>query len=37
VADVVLLDSDPRAVDPMGIGAIAVRGTWRRGMRTFGT
>jgi predicted amidohydrolase YtcJ len=37
VADVVLLDADPHVVDPMSIGAIAVRGTWRRGVRTYGS
>ena len=35
-ADLVWLDADPRAVDPMTIGAIPVRATWRRGRRTFG-
>ncbi|MFZ8909517.1 MAG: amidohydrolase [Candidatus Nanopelagicales bacterium] len=35
-ADFVWIDADPRAVDPMTIGAIPVRGTWRRGVRTFG-
>jgi len=35
IADLVLLDADPRAVDPMTIGAIPVRGTWRRGTPTF--
>ncbi|MFM1966279.1 MAG: hypothetical protein RL134_2004 [Actinomycetota bacterium] len=36
-ADLVWIDADPRSVDPMTIGAIPVRGTWRRGVRTFGT
>jgi predicted amidohydrolase YtcJ len=36
VADLVLLGSDPRTVDPMTIGEIPVRGTWCRGVRTFG-
>lgn len=36
VADLVLLGQDPRAVDPMDIGGIEVRGTWSRGARTFG-
>jgi predicted amidohydrolase YtcJ len=36
VADLVLLEADPRAVDPMAIGSIPVRGTWRRGALTFG-
>lgn len=35
-ADLVLLSEDPRAVDPMSIGAITVLGTWRAGERTFG-
>ena len=35
VADLVWLAQDPRAVDPMTIGAIPVRGTWFRGRRTF--
>jgi predicted amidohydrolase YtcJ len=35
LADLVLLGADPRDVDPMTIGAIPVRGTWRRGRRTF--
>ena len=34
VADVVWLDTDPRAVDPMRIESIRVLGTWRRGHRT---
>lgn len=36
VADLVLLASDPRVVDPMTIGEIPVIGTWCRGERTFG-
>lgn len=36
VADLVLLAEDPRVVDPMDIGGIAVLGTWRAGVRTFG-
>ncbi len=35
VADLVWLAQDPRAVDPMTIGAIPIRGTWYRGRRTF--
>lgn len=34
-ADLVLLDTDPRAVDPLAIGAIGVRGTWVGGRRTW--
>ena len=36
IADIVWLGSDPRKVDPMEIGSIPVRGTWRGGRRTFG-
>lgn len=35
-ADLVLLAHDPRTVDPMSIGEIAVLGTWKSGQRTFG-
>lgn len=35
-ADLVLLAQDPRVVDPMSIGEIAVLGTWKAGQRTFG-
>lgn len=35
VADLVLLATDPRAVDPVTIGGIEVLGTWRSGVRTF--
>ncbi|MCF8526359.1 MAG: amidohydrolase [Candidatus Nanopelagicales bacterium] len=35
VADLVLLESDPRAVDAMDIGGIEVVGTWRAGTRTY--
>lgn len=34
-ADLVWLNVDPRAVDPMAIGSIPVRATWRRGQRTY--
>ena len=34
-ADVVLLDADPRAVDPLTIRTIGVRGTWVGGIRTW--
>lgn len=34
-ADVVLLAADPRAVDPMGIEAIGVMGTWCDGRRVY--
>lgn len=33
VADLVLLDADPRHVEPMAIGGITVRGTWLAGTR----
>jgi hypothetical protein len=36
-ADLVWIAADPRSVDPMTIGTIPVRGTWRRGVRTFGS
>ena len=36
ISDLVWLDADPRSVDPMSIGKIPVRGTWRRGRRTYG-
>jgi predicted amidohydrolase YtcJ len=36
VADLVLLDADPRAVDPMAIEGIGVLGTWVSGERTHG-
>lgn len=36
LANLVLLESDPRLVDPMSVGGISVMGTWRRGERTFG-
>lgn len=36
VADLVLLDADPRAVDPMAIESIDVLGTWMSGERTHG-
>lgn len=35
-SDVTLLERDPRQVDPRGIAGIAVRGTWRDGVRTWG-
>lgn len=35
VADIVWLGADPRAADPMSIGSIPVKGTWRRGVSTF--
>ncbi|MFM9048529.1 MAG: amidohydrolase [Actinomycetota bacterium] len=35
VADLTWIAQDPRAVDPMTIGAIPVLGTWYRGRRTF--
>lgn len=35
VADLVLLASDPRVVDPMSIATITVRGTWRAGIQTY--
>lgn len=34
--DLVLLDQDPRKVDPMSIGDIRVLGTWRTGKRIHG-
>ena len=36
LANLVLLDQDPRLVPPMSINAINVVSTWRRGHRTFG-
>jgi hypothetical protein len=33
VADIVWLAADPRAVDPMTICDIEIRGTWRAGRR----
>ena len=35
IADLAWIAQDPRAVDPMTIGAIPVLGTWYRGRRTF--
>jgi len=35
-ADFVLLDKDPRQVDPMDIAKIQVQGTWRSGNRIYG-
>ncbi len=35
-ADLVLLGSDPREVDPMSISEIAVAATWRSGTQVFG-
>lgn len=34
-ADFVLLESDPREVDPMGISEIDVAATWRDGDQVF--
>ena len=34
--DLVLLDCDPRKVEPTSIGEIRVLGTWRAGRQTFG-
>ncbi|MFI6284606.1 amidohydrolase [Streptomyces sp. NPDC051018] len=36
-ADLVWLDTDPRAVDPLRIREIRVRGTWLQGLRTHGS
>lgn len=35
-ADVVMLDRDPRDVDPLTIGQINVQGTWCDGLQVFG-
>jgi predicted amidohydrolase YtcJ len=35
-ADLVHLAADPRAVPPLELPNVAIRGTWRAGRRTFG-
>jgi predicted amidohydrolase YtcJ len=36
VADFVVLEDDPRAVDPTAIGEIAVSQTWMNGVQRYG-
>jgi predicted amidohydrolase YtcJ len=36
LANLVLLDQDPRQVPPTSINAIKVLSTWRRGHKTYG-